>query len=346
MENIMWYMNILYTNLVPDFLLRPILRQLARHNIRRLESVAFSNQEHQRRELLKKFDRSPIAIHTKLPNLQHYEVPPAFFKLVLGKRLKYSCCFWPNGEAKLDEAENKMLDLTCQRAKLEDGMTVLDLGCGWGSLTLWIAEHYPACKILAISKSRDQIEYIKSCARQSGYKNVDARVVDVNQMNLDQRFDRVFSIEMFEHMKNYRRLMENINQILNPEGKLFVHIFSHRLFAYEFEAEDTASWMAQTFFTGGTMPSDDLLLHYQDELRLVDHWRISGLQYVKTLRAWLAKMDSQKSKVQEVFAEAYGRDQVTRCWVNWRLFFLACEATWAYRGGREYHVSHYLFEKR
>jgi cyclopropane-fatty-acyl-phospholipid synthase len=171
-------------------------------------------------------------------------------------------------------------------------------------------------------------------------------MLDVNEMELESRFDRVLSIEMFEHMKNYRRLMGNISQILNPGGKLFIHIFSHRLFAYEFEAEDTDNWMAQTFFTGGTMPSDDLLLHYQDCLHLMEHWRISGLHYAKTLRTWLKKMDSQKALVKEVLAETYGHDQVSHWWVNWRLFFLACEATWACSKGREYIVSHYLFEKR
>jgi cyclopropane-fatty-acyl-phospholipid synthase len=311
-----------------------------------LEGAAFQESERRRRNLLDKFDRSPIAIQTQLPNVQHYEVPPAFFKLVLGKRLKYSCCYWSAETTTLDEAEEKMLDITCQRAGLENGMTVLDLGCGWGSLTLWIAEHYPNCKILAVSKSQDQIKYIKSRAREMSYQNVEAMVLDVNNLDLEGRFDRVFSIEMFEHMKNYRRLLGKIGEILNSEGKLFVHIFSHRLFAYEFEADDTSNWMAQTFFTGGTMPSDDLLLHYQGDLRLVGHWRISGQHYAKTLRAWLEKMDRQKSRVQEVLAESYEANQMNRWWVNWRLFFLACEATWAYRGGREYIVSHYLFEKR
>jgi len=342
----MWYLNLLYANIVPDFLLRPVLQLLIRQNIKRLEREKFSDSERQRRGLLEKFDHSPIAIQTHLPNVQHYEVPPAFFKLVLGRRLKYSCCYWSNGVNTLDAAEENMLELTCQRAQLEDGMSVLDLGCGWGSLTLWIAEHYPACRVLAVSKSQDQIEHIISSAREKGYQNVKALVADVNDMDLDHRFDRVFSIEMFEHMKNYRRLMRDISRILNPGGKLFVHIFSHRLFAYEFEAADATNWMAQNFFTGGTMPSDDLLLHYQDDLHLLDHWRISGLHYAKTLRAWLEKMDRQKLNVQDVLAKAYGRENISRWWVNWRLFFLACEATWAYRGGQEYIVSHYLFEKR
>ena len=342
----MWYLKLLQTNMIPDALIRLVVRQINRQAIRRLEGLGFEEQEQRRRSLLERLDRSPIAIHTDLPNLQHYEVPPAFFKLVLGKRLKYSCCYWPEGETQLDQAEERMLDLTCQRAQLEDGMSVLDLGCGWGSLSLWIAEHYPACQVLAVSNSRDQIAWIKERARERGFQNVDGFVVDVNQLELDQQFDRVISIEMFEHMKNYRRLMAKIGQLLTPRGKLFVHIFSHHLFAYEFEAGENSNWMAQTFFTGGTMPSDDLLLHYQDDLRLVDHWRLSGLHYAKTLRAWLEKMASHKAQVQGVLADAYGPEQTRLWWVNWRLFFLACEENWAYRAGREHLVSHYLFENR
>jgi cyclopropane-fatty-acyl-phospholipid synthase len=339
-------MKLLYTNLIPDFLLRPVLRQLIHRNITRLEALEFPTLERLRRRLLRKLERSPIAIQTDLPNVQHYEVPPGFFELVLGRRMKYSCCYWARGITTLDEAEERMLELTCQRAGLEDGMRVLDLGCGWGSLTLWIAEHYPNCLVRAVSKSQDQVDIITSRARDQGLQNLNAHVVDANELDLEGGFDRVFSIEMFEHMKNYRRLMTTISRMLEPRGRLFVHIFSHRQFAYEFQAEDESNWMAQTFFTGGTMPSDDLLLHYQDDLRLIDHWRISGQHYAQTLRAWLENMDRQKSGVQAVLADAYGPNQVKRWWVNWHLFFLACEATWGYRRGREYIVSHYLFEKR
>ncbi len=341
----MWYMKLLYTNLVPDVLLRFFVRLINRQAMRGWEGLSFEEQEQRRRSLLKKLDRSPIAIHTDLPNVQHYEVPPDFFKLVLGKRLKYSCCYWSKGVTNLDQAEERMLDLTCRRAQLEDGMSVLDIGCGWGSLSLWIAEHYPACEVLAVSNSRDQIAWIKDRAREKGFENVDGLVVDVNDLELDRQFDRVISIELFEHMKNYHRLMAKISQLLTPEGKLLVHIFSHRLFAYEFEIEDGSNWMAETFFTGGTMPSDDLLLHYQNDLQLVDHWRLSGRHYAKTLRAWLNKMDRQKPQVQDVLAKAYGPDQMKHWWVNWRLFFIACEENWGLRGGREYLVSHYLFER-
>jgi cyclopropane-fatty-acyl-phospholipid synthase len=344
----MWYMKILYTNLIPDWILRPVLGVITGRHIRQLERLPQAAREKRRRDLLAKFDRSPIAIVPELPNVQHYEVPPEFFQLVLGPRLKYSCCWWDEDTRDLDQAEENMLDLTCQRANLRDGMKVLDLGCGWGSVSLWIAEKYPRCQIVAISNSRVQIEFITQKAQQKGYTNLNARKVDANQLDSAGlgNFDRVLSVEMFEHMKNYRQLMRIISDLLNPGGKLFVHHFSHRLYAYEYEEDDSDNWMAQTFFTGGTMPSDDLLLHFQEDLALVDHWRVGGTHYQKTLRAWLDKMDNQESEVKKVLERTYGADKMTKWWINWRLFFMSCEMTWANRGGKEYIVSHYLFKKR
>ena len=344
----MWYMKILYTNLVPDWILRSVLRATTGGTIRRLERLPQANQEERRRALLEKFDQSPIAIVPHLPNVQHYEVPPAFFELVLGKRLKYSCCWWEDSQTTLDQAEEHMLDLTCRRAGLENGMKVLDLGCGWGSLSLWIAENYPDCQITSVSNSRDQIQFINQKADHRGYSNLEAQVVDVNQLEgaLAGNFERVFSIEMFEHMKNYRRLLKIISDLLAPEGRLFVHHFSQRSFCYEYDSEEDGNWMAQTFFSGGTMPSDDLLLHFQDDLVVEDHWRVGGIHYQKTLRAWLDKMDASEKQVRGVLAATYGPENLRKWWVNWRLFFLACEMTWAHRGGREYIVSHYLFRKR
>lgn len=344
----MWYMSLLYTGLVPDWILRPILRWTTARKISGLERLPQQIQEQRRRAFLDKLDRSPIAEVPHLPNVQHYEVPPEFFQLVLGKRLKYSCCWWPERGTTLDQAEENMLHLTCQRTGLEDGMRVLDLGCGWGSLSLWIAEKYPRCQVTAISNSQDQIDFIHSRAAAQGYSNLTARRVDVNNLaeaDLGE-YDRVISIEMFEHMRNYRRLMALISGLLKPGGKLFVHHFSHRLYAYEYEIEDRASWMAQTFFTGGTMPSDDLLLNYQQDLVLCDHWLVSGEHYRRTLRAWLQKMVAAESEVKEVLGQTYGPENVQEWWINWKLFFLACEMTWGHRGGREYLVSHYLFEKR
>jgi cyclopropane-fatty-acyl-phospholipid synthase len=340
----MWSIDLLHTGRVPDWLMRLGLRVILRRSTRQRYRLDIEERDAQRRDLIQKLKRSPIATRTDDADRQHYAVPPAFFELVLGRRLKYSCCYWPKDVRTIDEAEEAMLRLTCARARLRDGMTVLDLGCGWGSLSLWVAERYPACHVVSVSNSPAQIMYIERRCRESGFHNVETLVADVNHFQIDRRFDRVISIEMFEHMKNYEWLMAKAASFLKPGGMLFVHVFSHREFAFEFEADDLDDWMAQTFFSGGTMPSDDLLLHFQRDLHLIDHWRLSGMHYARTLRAWLEKLDRHEPQVRNVLRQAYGADQETRWLVNWRLFFMICEETWALRDGREYIVSHYLFQ--
>jgi cyclopropane-fatty-acyl-phospholipid synthase len=224
-------------------------------------------------------------------------------------------------------------------------MEVLELGCGWGSLCLWVAERYPHCRITALSNSRTQKLYIDEQCRQRGLANVRVITANVAEWLPDGEFDRAVSVEMFEHMKNYRLLMARIAQVMRPGGKLFVHIFSHREHAYEFDASDPNNWMARTFFAGGTMPSDDLLLHYQQHLHLLDHWVLDGTHYARTLRAWLDRLDAQKPRVREIMAATYGTHQASKWLNNWRLFFLANEVAWGCAGGREFLVSHYLFER-
>jgi len=339
-------MKLVESNLFPDWLMRMAIRAIIEKSTRRKYRASREDREAERLALLDRLRQSPIAVDADQANRQHYEVPAEFFQLVLGARKKYSCCYWSRGVNSLEQAEDAMLQLTCERAQLEDGMDILDLGCGWGSFCIWAAEHYPKSRVVAVSNSRTQKEYIDAQCRQRNIRTVETITADVTHLQLDRRFDRIVSIEMFEHMKNYERLMSNLADCLKPGGKLFVHIFSHREFAYEFDTANPNDWMAQTFFTGGLMPSDDLLLHFQRDLVLSGHWRISGLHYGRTLRAWLDKLDQNESEVRKVLAGAYGAEKETLGLVNWRLFFMACEETWNLRQGDEYLISHYLFDKR
>ena len=345
----MWYMKLVETGQVPDWLIRGVLRVMLPLSLMNKYALNPEKRLAHKQAMIEKFKNSPIAIRTNDPNTQHYEVPSDFFQLVLGKWLKYSCCYWPPGVSTLDQAEERMLELTCKRANLEDGMRVLDLGCGWGSLSLWIATHYPNCQVLAVSYSKTQREYIQDQCKSRDLKNVTVLTADMADFEEDthfdqiEKFDRVISIEMFEHMKNYDKLLKRIATLLKPEGKLFVHIFSHREFTWEYDSENPKDWMAQTFFSGGTMPSDDLLLYFQSDLEVIKHWRLDGRHYKKTLDAWLNKLDSRKKDVQRIIAQTYGSKNKIRWLSNWRLFFLSCSEVWGIKGGREYLVSHYLF---
>ena len=330
---------------IPDLLTRAGIRLLLLQRLREQAQEGPDQEWQAMMTFVEEMRQSPIALHTQEANEQHYELPPQFFELVLGPHLKYSCCHFPEGVAELEHAEASMLALTCERAQLQDGQQILELGCGWGSLSLWMAKHYPNSSILAVSNSRPQREFIESRAQELGLTNLSVQTCDMNDFTTEQRFDRVVSVEMFEHMRNWQSLLERISNWLKPEGKLFIHIFSHRRYAYAFSSEGDSNWMGRYFFTGGIMPSNDLLLYFQKDLLLEQHWVLSGVHYQRTADAWLQMMDSQKGEILQTFRETYGKD--ADVWFQrWRMFFLATSEVWGFRGGNEWLISHYLFNNR
>jgi cyclopropane-fatty-acyl-phospholipid synthase len=334
----------LASGLVPDFLIRLGIRRAIAERL--AEDPGTPEGRHAKLDShVRMLRESPLAVHTDDANAQHYEVPAEFFRIVLGPRLKYSCAWWPEGVETLAEAEEAMLRLTCERARLEDGQRVLELGCGWGSLSLWMAEHYPNSRITAVSNSASQRKHIEGRARELGLSNLEVLTRDVRELELNGPFDRVVSVEMFEHMRNYEELMRRIARWLAPGGMLFVHVFSHAHMAYVFEDKGPNDWMARHFFTGGQMPADDLLPRFQNDLELVERWVFDGNHYRRTAEAWLGNMDRNGKRVRPIFAATYGAENAARFFAYWRIFFMACAEVWGFRKGSEWLVSHYLFRK-
>lgn len=330
---------------VPDALVRYGIRQRLKKKLLAESLLDVEQQARRIQALMDELAQSPIAIETDKANEQHYEVEAGFFKTVLGQRLKYSSGLWSEQAANLDQAEDAMLKASCEHAKLENGQRVLELGCGWGSLSLWMAAEYPDSHITAVSNSVSQKQSIDARALELGLHNLEVITSDVNDLTLSERFDRVVSVEMFEHVRNYRTLMSRIAGWLKPDGVLFVHIFCHRFLAYPYEVASDDDWMARHFFSGGLMPAADTLLHFQDDLALEERCLYNGRHYAKTLRAWLDRMDANRGQVDLVLQRVYGDDW--KVWgERWRLFFIACEELFAYDNGQAWHVAHYRFRRR
>jgi cyclopropane-fatty-acyl-phospholipid synthase len=328
---------------VPDSLTRFGIRRLCAQRLKEEYQGAWQARQTNFVQTLK---ASPLAIETAAANEQHYEVPAAFYTRCLGKRLKYSSCYYPNGNESLDQAEEAMLSLYLERGEFKDGMEILELGCGWGSLTLWLAEHYPNARITGVSNSHSQREHIEAQARLRGLSNVTILTRDVNALELPiEKFDRVVSIEMFEHVRNYEVLLKRIASWLKPEGKLFVHIFCHREVAYPFETEGDDNWMGRYFFTGGQMPAFDTFRAFDQHLRIEADWRVSGQHYERTSNHWLERTDRYREEIIALFEQSYGAGAGKLWWQRWRMFYMACAELFGYRGGEEWLVGHYRFVK-
>lgn len=331
---------------LPDFLIRYGIRKLCRQRLREEMAQDVERYSARKNSLIKQLRESPIAIETQAANEQHYEVPAIFYQHALGKNLKYSGCYWPESVNNLDEAEDKILAMYAKRGQFKDGQNILELGCGWGSITLYLAAHFPNSTITGVSNSNSQREYIMAQAQARGLNNVNIITCDVNELALDDQFDRVISIEMFEHVRNYQFLLNKIASWVKPEGKLFIHVFCHKDVVYPFEVEGEDNWMGRYFFTGGLMPSSDTLLHFQDMFSIEKQWLMNGQHYEKTANAWLENADKHKENIMPVFEQTYGKKDAEVWFQRWRIFFMSCAELFGYNKGNEWMVSHYLFSKK
>ena len=321
---------------LPDALTRAGIEFLVARTKRKLTGVP----ETEEARFVETMTAMPIAVHADAANAQHYEVPTSLFQRTLGPRMKYSCCLYTHDGATLAEAEEAALGQTCAHADLADGQDILELGCGWGSLTLWMAEKYPQSRVLAISNSRTQRAYILEQASLRGLANVSVQTCDMNDFALDRRFDRIVSVEMFEHMSNWRALLTRARACLKDDGRMFLHVFTHRSRSYRFDTSDPADWIAQHFFTGGVMPAQDLAGRFPDLFEVESEWRWSGQHYQRTALDWLANFDSRPDEVEAILRETYGADWAL--WRRrWRLFYLATAGLFGHAGGDVWGVGHY-----
>ena len=330
---------------VPDFVVRRGIRALVRARLRDLQPTDPAAAAVLTERFVALMDAAPVAPVPALANEQHYEVPEEFFGAVLGPHRKYSCCLFARPDTTLPVAEAEALNRSCERAGLVNGQEVLELGCGWGSLSMWMASHYPQSRITAVSNSHSQRAYIERQAVARGLGNLQVITCDMNNFDPGRKFDRIMSVEMFEHMRNWRALFGRVAGWLKDDGRFFMHVFCHRAVPYAYEDQGPGDWMSRHFFSGGMMPSDELPLRFQDELRLEARWRWDGRHYQRTANAWLANMDARRASVWPILEQAYGSGEAQRWWSRWRMFFMACAELWGYDAGRQWWVSHYLFSR-
>jgi len=342
---------------LPDFLLRRGVKRLVKKRAKKQNKLSVEARYDYLNNFIKELKKQPIAVQTDAANEQHYELPPEFFEKILGRNLKYSCCYWSddlsyqkfkkqnNLEQRLDQAEDQMLKLSAERAEIENGQNILELGCGWGSFSFYLARKFPDSRIISMSNSKDQINYINKLAAANKVDNLRAVKADINNFNTEARFDRIVSVEMFEHMRNYQKLLKKISSFLLAEGKLFVHIFSHQFYPFIYQDQKTSDWMSRYFFSGGTMPSQDLLHYFSNNFSLEKQWAISGRHYQKTLEAWLENMDQKKDEIYPILESTYGKEDAEKWWNYWRLFFISSAEFFGYNNGNDWFISHYLFQK-
>jgi len=332
--------------LVPDVLVRRAIRQLCRQRLDGCQQGSDAANRQVYQTFLRSMCQGPVAPVPEKANEQHYELPPEFFQAVLGPHRKYSSCYWSPGAKTLGAAETAALEITCERAGLQNGQRILELGCGWGSLSLWMAEIYPDALITAVSNSAPQRRLIEAEAHLRGIRNLRIVTADMNDFSAVETFDRVVSVEMFEHMRNYQELLKRISGWLRPDGKLFVHHFCHREFAYPFETQGDTNWMGRYFFTGGIMPDENLLRSFDSDLVVTNQWRWDGTHYEKTSNAWLANMDARRTEILRILQATYGRRSAARWFHRWRMFFLAVAELFGYAAGQEWFVTHVLLQKK
>ncbi len=328
---------------VPDSVIRAGIRHLCKDRLKSETKKLEIGGQAYRDDYFQTLKESPIAIETGAANSQHYEVPTEFYKLALGRHLKYSACWFDHNTTDLSEAEENMLEIYAQRACLQDGQKILDLGCGWGSLSLWLAERYPNSTITGVSNSATQRQYIDSQAKQRGLSNLSIITCDVNELNFDTDFDRILSVEMLEHVRNYDSLFQRIRSWLKEDGFFFVHIFCHQNLVYPFETEGDSNWMGKYFFTGGLMPSTDTFEKVQHHLKIDQQWPVNGTHYAKTAEAWLKNTDIHQEEILSIFAKTYGADQAAIWLQRWRMFFMSCSELFGYEQGNQWQVNHYRF---